>query len=203
MEKHPLYDTYKSMKIRCYTESSQWWDRYGGRGIRVCNRWLEGGGQGFRNFAQDMGKKPSPQHSLDRIDNDGPYTPENCRWATKREQNLNTSRTIKFVRDGVTYKATELAEREGIDREVVIYRAKVGMSLAEIISKHHMAEGYSHTAALQASGTLAYTTRTHCKNGHEFSGSNLAFRKGGSRICVECRNEANRRYNARKAGSRS
>lgn len=75
------------MTHRCLVESNPAYTEYGGRGITVCDRWLGIGG--FDRFAEDMGEKPDPSYSLDRIDNDKGYTPENCRWASKQVQALN------------------------------------------------------------------------------------------------------------------
>lgn len=81
---HPLYHSYNDMLGRCSRSTHHAYARYGGRGIEVCQRWRDD----FWAFVSDMGERP-PGMSLDRVDNDGPYAPENCRWATASQQSKN------------------------------------------------------------------------------------------------------------------
>ncbi len=89
--RHPLRPTWGSMWQRCANPKCPSYASYGARGIKVCDRW-----KSLALFIEDMGPKPTPDHSLDRIDSSGGYEPSNCRWATKREQILNR-RNTKFV----------------------------------------------------------------------------------------------------------
>lgn len=88
---HALANTYSMMVQRCHNENHDKFEYYGGRGIFVCDRWRygENGVPGFECFAADMGQKPTQLHTLDRRDNNAGYSPDNCRWATKSEQQSN------------------------------------------------------------------------------------------------------------------
>lgn len=96
--KHPLYSAYCQMKQRCYNPNDSGYVNYGGRGIKVCDRWL--GLDGFSNFIKDMGSRPNNK-TLDRIDNDSDYAPNNCRWASRYEQ-MRNRRQRKDNKSGTT-----------------------------------------------------------------------------------------------------
>lgn len=113
------YYTWSAMKSRCLNPKS--YPKYGGRGITICDRWLK-----FENFLIDMGHPPSDDLSLDRIDNDGPYSPENCRWATRSEQGNNNSRNVTFEIGGQRYTATQWEPLSGIPRRVIYSRLANG-----------------------------------------------------------------------------
>lgn len=99
------YKTWIKIKGRCENPNQKSYANYGGRGIKVCDRWRE-----YTNFLADMGPRPSDAHSIDRIDPNGNYEPANCRWSTKREQMRNTRRNKVVTVDGVEMHLTEAIE---------------------------------------------------------------------------------------------
>jgi len=118
LSKTDEYHIWQTMKARCYNPNNHKYKRYGGRGIAVCDRWL----QSFENFIADMGKRPSTSHSLDRINNDGDYTPQNCRWATPKEQARNTQTNRLITLNGVTRTLVEWREYYGLSVTQLEYR---------------------------------------------------------------------------------
>ena len=109
--KHPMYSTWAGMKARCRYKSAGNYKNYGGRGIKVCDRWL--GKQGFWNFVEDMGERPTG-YSLDRINPNGNYEPNNCRWASRYEQQANRRKSSNTGVVGVS----ELKSGQGYLAEV-------------------------------------------------------------------------------------
>lgn len=123
------YVSFCAMKDRCCRQKHPLYHRYGGRGIRICDRWL--GKEGFKNFIIDMGRKPSYAKTpsgkraiwtLDRIDHDRDYCPENCRWANWAEQALNRKGSSLLECDGQTKSIREWAAEKGIKRSTLYMR---------------------------------------------------------------------------------
>lgn len=114
------YNSWNSMMHRCYSPNASYFERYGGAGIKVCERWHD-----FENFLADMGERPSAAHTIDRIDGLKNYSPDNCRWATKKEQAENRRSSIFINCDGDSVCIAEAARRAGISACSVSYRVRV------------------------------------------------------------------------------
>jgi hypothetical protein len=115
-----IYMIWSNMKRRCLDPSNNRYDRYGGRGIKVCERWLHS----FENFLEDMGE-PLPGHSLDRTDNDGDYSPENCRWVCRSDQMKNRRNAVLITHNGKTQNLVDWAKETGLKEDTIsarIYR---------------------------------------------------------------------------------
>jgi hypothetical protein len=116
----PERGIWRAMKKRCLNPRHKSYANYGGRGIMVCDRWRNS----FQNFLDDMGARPSPEHSLGRIDNDGPYSPENCRWETAHEQHWNTRVVCPVSLDGVEMPVSVAADALGVTTSCLKYRMR-------------------------------------------------------------------------------
>ena len=127
LKKSREYAIWADMKTRCINQSHHAFNRYGGRGIRVCERW-----QSFVSFYEDMGPAPVGG-TLDRIDNEGGYAPENCRWATRKEQGRNRSTNRVVTINGEQMTLIELAERSKIKYTTLRMRLETGWSLEAAI----------------------------------------------------------------------
>lgn len=132
----PLHRIWRSMRQRCQNPKDKRFPRYGGRGIKVCERW-----QSFESFAADVEPRPPgvgpggrSLYSLERIDNDGDYEPANVRWATAREQARNASYNRKLTFRGETLLLCEWAERLGVSSGVIRNRLVRGLSEQEALS---------------------------------------------------------------------
>jgi hypothetical protein len=131
MERTPEYKSWQHMLDRCHNSANKRFADYGGRGIIVCERWRHS----FINFYKDMGPKPSRGHSIDRVDNDGPYSPNNCRWATNDGQARNTRRNRWLTYQGETLCAADWARRMKMPHPTLHARLKAGWSVERALTQ--------------------------------------------------------------------
>lgn len=136
------YVSLREMKSRCYNPNSPEYHHYGGRGIVVCEHWRAS----FRNFLADMGKKPSPKYSIERIDNNGNYScghcdecvangwPMNCKWATRHEQARNRSNTRMLTHDGETMCLADWSRKLGLSEHAIRNRLAKGWSESDAVT---------------------------------------------------------------------
>jgi len=131
--KHGMTDTpewrvWRNMLQRCTNPNNKLFHRYGGRGIVVCEQWFE-----FENFFRDMGRVPAGM-TLDRIDNNGDYSRENCRWASRQTQNNNRESNLVITLGRETLTASQWSRRTGIPASTIARRARLGWSPEKILT---------------------------------------------------------------------
>jgi hypothetical protein len=138
ISEHYLYPTWNMMINRCTNPKASHYQYYGGRGIKVCDRWMNS----FELFLEDMGDKPTAKHSIDRIDNDGDYTPENCRWADPFQQARNKStntkgprnlKTKKFSYKGLKRTIRQWSRMKRISEDVLKNRIEAGWDMHDVL----------------------------------------------------------------------
>lgn len=144
----PEYAVWKSMRMRCNNPADGNYYRYGGRGIAVCARWSN-----YPTFIADMGCRPSSAHSIDRIDVNGNYEPNNCRWATMSEQARNKRSTRNITAGGLTLPAIDWAEKLGKPVNTLYSRIRMGWSDEEIVN------GRSYGGKTTKNGNIATSKR--------------------------------------------
>lgn len=129
LSKTPIYAIWRTIKQRCLNPGSPRWEYYGGRGIKVCERWQNS----FEAFLEDMGEPPKGM-SIDRIDNDGDYAPGNCRWATHVEQCNNRRSNHILEANGRAQNVTQWAKELGVSKRLLLGRLGLGWSHHDIVN---------------------------------------------------------------------
>ena len=124
------YNSWDSMIQRCTNPNNDHFADYGGRGIRICQAWHEN----FMVFYEDLGSRPGPEYSLERIDNDGNYEPGNCRWATQKQQCRNTRTNRNLTHNGKTLCVAAWAEQLGMSRFTLYNRLRSGWSVKKALT---------------------------------------------------------------------
>jgi hypothetical protein len=122
----PEYKSWSGMRNRCLNKNSERYRFYGARGIKICSRWNR-----YENFLEDMGRKPSSNCSIDRINNNGDYEPNNCRWATPKTQARNTRQTRILKFNGERKSLPEWAEEYGLNPPTLWNRLNLGWTISE------------------------------------------------------------------------
>jgi hypothetical protein len=135
LSKHAGYRTWRSMQDRCYNPVVPQYRDWGGRGIRVCDRWLEPNGQGFLNFLKDMGPMPQgARYTIERDRVNENYCPENCRWATYTEQARNKRSNHLLTHNGKTQCVAAWTEELGYSQDVIRSRLRRGWSIEKTLT---------------------------------------------------------------------
>lgn len=175
LNRTPEHNSWGHMKQRCLNKKCANYSGYGGRGIKICKRWLK-----FENFISDMGKRPGPRFTIERIDNDGDYKPGNCRWATHKEQVNNQGSNTMVTLDGITKNVSQWALEIGVSAKLLNERLRHGWNVEEAFS---IPRGYRF--------------RPYCRNGHVLTADNVKLNSIGVRMCIKCSKEWSKKHRDR------
>jgi hypothetical protein len=126
------YASWEAMKSRCLNSKNRFYYNYGGRGIKVCEEWLD-----FKNFIKDMGNKPNKNYSIERINVNGNYCPENCKWSDRYEQDRNRRNSVKFFINGEYKILMDIARENNLHQQTIKSRLLKGMTIKEAIDKQY------------------------------------------------------------------
>lgn len=131
LKDHPLYSTWKNLKKRCLNPNNDNYKYYGGRGITLCKEWVNS----FPNFLKDVGEKPSPEHTLDRIDTNKGYNPSNCKWSTREEQVNNTRKNLYITHNDATLTCAQWSRKLNINYGTLISRIRKGWTAHDALTR--------------------------------------------------------------------
>jgi hypothetical protein len=191
---YPEHHIWRNMNSRCLDPTFPNYDNYGGRGITVCEEWINS----FESFFHHIGARPTPNHTLDRINNDLGYFPGNVRWATRTEQARNKRNNRLLTWNGETLPIPVWAERTGLNEALLWTRVRARWSDEKTLT----------TPPLSPPEIIAHLTsirlqRTSCVHGHTFTEENTRMVSNGSktfRLCRTCERMTHQRYKQRKHG---
>lgn len=193
----PVHKIWLGMRTRCSNPNARQYADYGGRGIKVCSRWDE-----FLVFEKDMGPRPKG-HTLERIDNDKDYTPENCKWATRKEQANNRRCNIKITYKGLTKTISQWSEETGLHRNTIDQRFRLGWPARKIFSEYKQMD-FSGLSIGGAANGARQRAKTHCPNGHPYNEENTRVFTGSNggiwrrcRVCAKLRARAKKKQKAK------
>jgi len=188
----PGYQSWQCMKQRCSNPKAKAWPDYGGRGITVCDRWFNS----YADFISDMGYPPEGM-SIERINNNLGYFPENCKWATRSEQQLNRRNNVVLVIEGIDHKLYDLVKISGMNPRTIKRRVAKGLGYAEVTNSTK--KTYAEWSKIGRQVLIDKAkAKTHCSKGHEFTEKNRMPHPRGWNICRICHNAKARRYSAAK-----
>jgi hypothetical protein len=179
-----VHNVWLGMKQRCFNKNNRFYAYYGARGITIDPRWMD-----FTNLLADMGEPPEDRE-IDRIDNDGPYAPWNCRWTTRTEQQNNRRANRTITLDGKTQTISQWSRDTGIHHNTITQRLDAGLSPTQILSPELRRNMTGLALGGKASGAKR-SAQTHCKNGHPFDELN-SFWNGRQRVCRACKRDRER-----------